>query len=84
MSAYCPTCRTHFVGTETPPYAVIHRGGQHLHALTREDVDVAGRFGHEHSTTSALADICRHFCVSHTHDDACIALRAAVGGGDRG
>lgn len=31
----------------------------------------------------ALIDVCRHFCAKNQHDDACIALRAAVADRDR-
>lgn len=40
-TAYCATCRTHFIVKANPPYAVIHTNtGRvlHLHSITRQEL----------------------------------------------
>ena len=32
----------------------------------------------EYTADDALRDVCRHFCAKDAHDDACLALRAAL------
>jgi hypothetical protein len=53
VSAYCPTCRTHYKVDANPPYAAMHLMEKRTYALTNVTVEVAI---HRHPITRELLE----------------------------